>query len=314
MGRRKKQLRLAKKKKLVAVALRKASRARIGGTRDYRMTISTDSVLRAGIAGHGEDHVLTLDPRFQGLPDTAHGGTVLAAFHAVAGRVGPQAVRGIYRKRVPLGTPLRLSVARRNGEVACRLLDDGDAMLVEGTVHGPGETLAPAMAPGGGEPLPVSSTCFACGIDNALGLRARLFFDDTSVWTRFTPRESLATPAGTLAPVALTALLDEAAFWLGALASGEAGMTTELAVTLHRPIAHGADVVVAAARARTRPRGDDPRFWETEITAADAAGDLVAEARITFVAVRGAARRLVSGLLALNPPDVLHRVFPAYAR
>ena len=134
------------------------------------------------------------------------------------------------------------------------------------------------------------------------------------MWARFTPGPSLATTAGALAPVALTALLDEAAFWLGALATGEAGMTTELAVTLHRPIAHGAEVVVAAARTRTRPRGDDPRFWETEITAADAAGDLVAEARITFVAVRGAARRLVGGLLALNPPDVLRRVFPAYAR
>jgi len=28
--------------------------------------------------------------------------------------------------------------------------------------------------------------------------------------------------------------------------------------------------------------------------------------------MRGAARRLVTGLLALNPPDVVRRVFPAY--
>jgi hypothetical protein len=38
----------------------------------------------------------------------------------------------------------------------------------------------------------------------------------------------------------------------------------------------------------------------------------VASAVITFVAVRGTARRLVSGMLAMNPADVLRRVFPAH--
>jgi len=38
----------------------------------------------------------------------------------------------------------------------------------------------------------------------------------------------------------------------------------------------------------------------------------VASAVITFVAVRGAARRLVHGMLAVNAPEVLRRVFPAY--
>jgi hypothetical protein len=40
----------------------------------------------------------------------------------------------------------------------------------------------------------------------------------------------------------------------------------------------------------------------------------VASAAITFVAVRGAARRLVTGMLAVNTPDVLRHVFPAYVR
>jgi hypothetical protein len=79
-------------------------------------------------------------------------------------------------------------------------------------------------------------------------------------------------------------------------------------------VAFGTPIVVTGARARTRARGDDARFWETEIAAADDAGRLVASGRITFVAVRGAARRLVTGLLAMNPPDVLRRVFPAYTR
>ena len=56
-----------------------------------------------------------------------------------------------------------------------------------------------------------------------------------------------------------------------------------------------------------------PRYQETEIVA-HAGGLLVATAHITFVAVRGAARRLVSGMLAINDPECVRRVFPAYMR
>jgi hypothetical protein len=63
-----------------------------------------------------------------------------------------------------------------------------------------------------------------------------------------------------------------------------------------------------------RPRAGDPRYWDTEVAAWDARGTRIASAAITFVAVRGAARKLVAGLLAMNPPEVLRRIFPAYAR
>jgi len=62
-----------------------------------------------------------------------------------------------------------------------------------------------------------------------------------------------------------------------------------------------------------RPRGDDPRYRETDVVAL-ADGAVVATARITFVVVRGAARRLVAGMLAMNDPACVRRVFPAYAR
>jgi hypothetical protein len=62
-----------------------------------------------------------------------------------------------------------------------------------------------------------------------------------------------------------------------------------------------------------RPRNDDARYQDTEIVAR--AGDqIVATARITFVVVRGAARRLVSGMLGMNDPECVRRVFPAYMR
>jgi hypothetical protein len=69
---------------------------------------------------------------------------------------------------------------------------------------------------------------------------------------------------------------------------------------------------VRGARAAVRPRAGDRRYWDTEVVAAAADGRIVASARITFVAVRGAARRLVTGLLAMNDPARLRSVFPAY--
>jgi hypothetical protein len=138
--------------------------------------------------------------------------------------------------------------------------------------------------------------------------------DDHAVRATWVPRADFAADGGTLAPVALTTLLDEAAFWLGALATGESGMTTELAVTLHRPVRADATVTVVGARGAVRQRVDDGRYWDTRVEVRDAGGALVASAAITFVAVRGAARRLATGLLALNPPALLRQIFPAYVR
>jgi len=189
------------------------------------------------------------------------------------------------------------------------LVDGRVALLVSPAEHG-------ALRPdgnGAGHPLPISRACFACGTDNELGLRARLAFDADTVRATWQPRAPFRRADGSLAPAALTTLLDEAAFWLGALATGESGMTTELRVALHHPAPYEALVTVTGARAAVRPRNDDARYQDTEIVAR--AGDqIVATARITFVVVRGAARRLVSGMLGMNDPECVRRVFPAYTR
>jgi hypothetical protein len=281
-------------------------------TDDYRM-LTTD-LLHAAVAGGG-DRVLTLDGALQGLPDTAHGGSVLALFDLVAAPGGPRRLDGHYLKRVPLGVPLRLRT--RRGPDGCHLeLSEREAVLVRGRVAAaapPDGTNAVVPLPADDAmALPISRTCFACGVDNALGLRARLRADADAVGGTWTPRPGFADAGGRLAPVALTTLLDEAAFWLGALATGEAGMTTELRVILHAEAAAGSAITVAGARAAVRPRADDPRYTETALTARDADGRLVASAAITFVAVRGAARRLVTGMLAVSEPELLRRVFPSY--
>lgn len=333
---------------------------------------TTDAVLRRAIEGGGAERILTLDPAFQGLPDTAHGGSVLAAFDALADVKGPRELVGHYRKRVPLGVPLRLVLAHEGTALTCRLCDDTGTALVDGRVRttggdasaadgggglsagGPGarhvrpvasglrgrpgveqpspvvggvvERASPpgpradqtassaAVRVGDGEPLPVSRTCFACGVDNPLGLRVRLAFNAERVWGTWEPRETLRGDDGAFAPIAVTTLLDEAAFWLGALATGESGMTTELAVTLRGALPREGALTVSGTRASVRPRPHDSRYWDTEVAARDAAGSLVATATITFVTIRGAARRLVTGILAMNPPEIVRRVFPAYAR
>src|SRR5262249_6906891 len=159
-----------------------------------------------------------------------------------------------------------------------------------------------------------SASCFACGVDNPIGLAVRLRADATVVGGTWTPRPGFRRADGTLAPIALTTLLDEAAFWLGALATGESGMTTELRVTLHASAPADGPITVSGARSTVRARANDPRYWDTAVTARDTGGRLVASAGITFVAVRGAARRLVTGMLGVNAPDLLRRVFPAYIR
>jgi acyl-coenzyme A thioesterase PaaI-like protein len=322
----------------------------MSGTDDYCM-VTIDSVLRRSLTDHGGDLVLSLDPAFQGLPDTAHGGSVLAAFDALAGLSAPRDVSGVYHRRVPLDTPLRLTAGHADG-VRTFVLSDDDAVLVDGRVapasadeDREGRAAAvlrdPLLLRGGersaretsatgslacaveeesrrsagpAHPLPVSRTCFVCGIDNPLGLLARLEFDGAEVRGTWQPRAAFRTAEGAVATVALTTLLDEAAFWLGALATGEAGMTTDLRVRLHATAPFGTALRVRGARAAVRPSPDDGRYRETTVVASTVDGRPVASARITFVAVRGAARRLVGGLLALNDSAVLRRVFPAYAR
>jgi acyl-coenzyme A thioesterase PaaI-like protein len=289
-----------------------------------------DATLRHALEISGPDLILTLDPALQGLPETAHGGSVLAVFDTLAGATAAREVSGLYRRRVPLGTPLTLTRTRDDSTDTFVLSDQAGVVLVDGRVaplaaDAAGDALS--RAAGGGAaprgpvlsgsarcaPLPISRTCFACGTDNEIGLRARLAFDADAVCATWQPRAPFRQADGTLAPAALTTLLDEAAFWLGALATGESGMTTELRVALHRAAPFEAPVTVSGARASVRPREDDARYQETEIVAR--AGDqVVATARITFVVVRGAARRLVSGMLAINDPESVRRVFPAYTR
>src|SRR2546427_11366598 len=104
---------------------------------NYRMT-TIDATLRHALEISGPDLILTLDPALQGLPETAHGGSVLAVFDTLSGTTAPREVSGIYRRRVPLGLPLTL-VRALEGSADTFVLSD---------------QAAGALSAAGGPPLP----------------------------------------------------------------------------------------------------------------------------------------------------------------
>jgi hypothetical protein len=94
---------------------------------------STHAILERAAGGDGATRVVTLDPRFQGLPDAAHGGTVLALFDSVASATGARTIAGVYRRRVPLAAPLQLTIDRA-ADTTRFTLSDGATLLVDGVV------------------------------------------------------------------------------------------------------------------------------------------------------------------------------------
>ena len=264
---------------------------------------------------------LTLAGVLQGFPETAHGGGILAALDLAGARwinpaTTPRTITAEIQKSVPLETTLPLGVQVTATEVSLVLGDDGQA-LARGRVTlaapEPGSRRNREIPAGRGRGLPTSRGCIACGSENTVGLRIQLHFDDRRVWSEYRPPETYRTSDGRIAPALYTVLLDEMAWWLGALASGEAGVTTELVVTLHRP-GHpfGETLLAIGARDRVTATGERGHFWKTEtaILASDCA--LLASGAITFAGSRAYSKRLIPTLLAINPPESLRPIFPRH--
>src|SRR5713101_8082687 len=317
-----KQFRLKKKKKLVIVARTNALSARMG---DDTRKLSHDHDRRhASPCPRGERPRSDPDARSRAAGPPRNRSRRLGArrVRCAGGRVG--AARGI--RHLSPARPARHAAhapphpRRFDGDVrpvrSCRQCPRRWSCRAPG--RGSRRSRAQSGGWGWGGPrrrAPVSATHLAhvlcvrdrqrAGAPRSARVRRR---NGPGTWE---PRASFRRDDGSLAPAALTTLLDEAAFWLGALATGESGMTTELRVSLHRPAQFAAPVTVTGARGAVHQRGDDARYWETDVVAR-ADGEVVATARITYVAVRGAARRLVTGMLAMNDPACVRRVFPAY--
>jgi len=263
---------------------------------------------------------LRLAATFQGFPETAHGGGILAALDLAGARwinaTTPRTIAAQIQKTVPLEIAVPLAAHAAGPDVNLVLGDDGQPLArgrVTPSAPGPAPRWEGASPGGNGRGLPLSRGCVACGTENPLGLRIRLRFDDRWVWSEYRPPETYRTPDGRIAAALYTVLLDEMAWWLGALASGEAGVTTEISVTLHRP-AHpfGARLLALGARERVAAVGERGHFWKTETVVLGSDGALLASGAIMFAGSRAYSKRLIPRLLALNPPERLRAIFPRY--
>jgi hypothetical protein len=219
-------------------------------------------------------------------------------------------------------TPITLEASGRGGQsVTVSLLQDGQPLAIS-TVSArdaaPATELPAAPEAGGranGWPLPMSEHCLACGAQNPLGLQVRLAFDADGVWARVTPRPPWQAADGRVHPALAPVVLDEVAWWLGALAMKEGGLTNRIAVTLlDGAVATEPARLVAAGRFEEVTPVDRKRsFWRTATTLATEDGRLLAVATVVFRGGRDYSARQLDYFRSRSDADVFRRMFPNYA-
>src|SRR5436309_5944614 len=254
-------------------------------------------------------------------PGIVHGGGLVALFDAVAVALGeiaaPRILEGRLTSSVPIDTALALEAHADDGAIRLTVLKAGQT-LASGAILalGPGERGAtPAWSSADeGWPLPMSEHCLACGRLNPLGLRAELRFNEDGVWARLAPLAPWRTAGRRPHPAVGPVLLDEIAWWLGALVTKEGGLTNRIRVTLLEPDALVDAPLIAAGRFETVAPVDRKRtFWRTETVLMTADGRLLATASIVFRGGAEYSARQLDYLRPRTPPEIFQRMFPNHA-
>jgi hypothetical protein len=287
------------------------------GRDEYSIAAALDESVDLGVDGRGR---LEARATLQSWPGIVHGGGVVAILDEAARRLGagagPRRIEGRLTSSVPLETTLALDGRRGEGRVDVSVLDR-DQPLASGAVTAIGPTGATSSWLGGGAgwALPMSETCLACGADNPLGLRAPLRFDADGVWTRLRPREGWRTGDDMLHPAFAPVILDEIAWWLGALVMKEGGLTNRIALDWVDPSAPaGTDEVVASGRFDEVTPVDRKRaFWRTPVALSTAGGRLLAAASIVFRGGPEYSTRQLAYFGSRTDPAVFRRMFPGSA-
>ncbi len=245
-----------------------------------------------------------------------HGGCLAALMDAAAvhlGRApGPRRVDARLTSSVPTETALALRVERAAGGVGLSILQGGHT-LTSGSVASlsAAPTAARGWLGGDGPSLPMSDYCLACGAQNPLGLQVALAFDEEGVWARLTPRAPWRTGGDRLHSGLAPVLLDEVAWWLGALVMKQGGLTNRLALSLHEPDTAFDGALVAAGRfAEVAPVDRKRTFWRTESTLSTASGKVLATASIVFRGGVDYSERQMAYFKPRTPAELFRRMFP----
>jgi hypothetical protein len=278
------------------------------------MTI--EDALRQTLAEATEGRVAF--PRdLQGFPGTVHGGAVAALFYRVTTPRPPARVRMDLLRGVPTETPLRLTTGSE-GTTARLGLAHEERRLAEAElarIEPPPVDPAPIVAAwrvrvGEETTLPRTATCLACGSANPLGLALTIRTTTRFLWCEVEPPEHYRAANGLLHPAMATIGLDELGWWLGALAQGECGVTTEVVVTILRPLPFAPVLFLAdrdAIQADDDPRG---RYVRTRTWLLAAGGQPLALADVRFAGSPAYTKRLLQPFLETTSAESFFRIFP----
>jgi hypothetical protein len=248
-----------------------------------------------------------------------HGGGLVAILDAATRAFGvpegPRVMEGRLTASVPVATTLTLEGGAREGGAGVTVLQGGQILSSASVSVDPPGGARPAAWQGGavGYTLPMSDDCLACGTRNPLGLQTALAFDEEGVWARVDPRASWMAAAGThaaLAPV----LLDEVAWWLGALTMREGGLTNRIQVTLYAAALPAGPLLAAGRFADVEPVDRKRTFWRTASALYDATGNVLATAAIVFRGGPEYSERQVPFFKSRTDATTFRRMFPNEGR
>jgi hypothetical protein len=281
--------------------------------------------LQAALRPGPEGGQVEAPAELQSWPGIVHGGALVALLDAAAARLGvgpgPRVVE--VRLTAPVPHSRRLSLqARARGEGAEVTLADDAHTLTSGTVRsrgggvdaGAGAGAGLQMPADRGWTLPMSESCLACGAENPLGLQVALTFDGAGVWARLAPREPWRLPDGRTHPALAPVVLDEVAWWLGALTMQEGGLTNRIHLELldGDPLPPG-PLLAGGRFADLQPVDRKRSFWSTSVALAGAGGRLLARAGIVFRGGPEYSARQVPYFRVRTSPETFRRMFPRYA-
>lgn len=279
------------------------------------MTI--EDALRQALADAPRGRV-TVPAELHGFPATAHGGAIAALFYRATTPRPPVQLRMELLRGVPTATPLALTTGR-SGALARLALAQAGRHLAMAELSREAVALAdpaPTLEAWRGDSVadgevPGSATCLACGPANRLGLALRFRFNARFLWREYAPRDTYRAADGSLHAACVAIALDELGWWLGALAQGECGVTTELVLTVHRRLPFAPILVLGdrtAVRADDDPRG---RYVRGRGLVVSEDGRLLAAADIRFGGSRAYTKRLLEPFLETTEREVLFRFFPS---
>jgi hypothetical protein len=252
----------------------------------------------------------------QSWPGIVHGGCLVALVDAAAARLGrppgPRRLEGRLTASVPTESALEITTDHADG-TASLTISQGGHILTSGTVAALETECLAAPWWGGarGVTLPMSEDCLACGARNPLGLQVALAFDDEGVWAHLEPRRPWQLPDERRHPALVPVLLDEVAWWLGALVMKEGGLTNRLAISMLEPELPGDGAVVAAGRFdRVAPVDRKRTFWRSELALGTSGGKVLATASIIFRGGAEYSALQIPYFRSRAPVDIFRRMFP----